>query len=274
MNLEERIISLYLLIEKACVSATHGVRLRCCGRRPELSDAEILTIEIFGQMQGCQTDASIWRYVREHWLEWFPKLGSYKAFVKQCANLAHLKQLVFRHLFPIEDNIHITDGVPMPVCHVVRAKRCKSFRGEAAFGYCAAKNERYYGFKGHVVIDIHQRVIGFTLTASNVDEREVMNNLRSLFSGMVIGDKGLLSKPLHDDLAKDGIDLQTPLRANMADPRPKTTVQCLMKIRRRVETVIGQLTQFFGFAHCRARDLWHLNSRLIRKLLAYNLTLS
>ena len=58
----------------------------------------------------------------------------------------------------------------------------------------------------------------------------------------------------------------------MKDPRPKNAVQRLLKTRRRVETVIGQLVEFFGFADCKARDLWHLTAKLARKLLAYNLT--
>jgi hypothetical protein len=30
------------------------------------------------------------------------------------------------------------------------------FKGEAAFGFCAAKDEHYYGFKGHVIINLDQ----------------------------------------------------------------------------------------------------------------------
>lgn len=88
---------------------------------------------------------------------------------------------------------------------------------------------------------------------------------------MLIGDKGLLSQTKQMELAEDGINLQTPLRDNMTDPRPKEVVQRLLKLRRRVETVIGQLVEYFDFAACNARDLWHLTAKLLRKLLAYNL---
>ena len=60
----------------------------------------------------------------------------------------------------------------------------------------------------------------------------------------------------------------------MTDCRPKTVVQRLMKTRRRVETAIGQLVEFLDFAECKARDMWHLTSKLLRKLLAYNFALS
>ena len=43
------------------------------------------------------------------------------------------------------------------------------------------------------------------------------------------------------------------------------------RIRRRVETVIGQLTGPFHFEKIRARDVWHLTSRIARKVLAHTL---
>ena len=271
MNREKDIIELYLTIEAACQAVTQGKKLRQRGPEPDLTDAEVLTIEIFGEMQGHHDDASIWRYSKAHWQDWVPGLGSYPAFAKQSANLIHLKQKVFAHLFLPRDDVHITDGVPMPICHLARAGRSKLFKGEAALGFCAAKGEHYYGFKGHVIVTLEQKIVGFTLTAANIDEREVLDNMRGLLSGMLIGDKGSLSQTKQMELAEDGINLQTPLRDNMTDPRPKEVVQRLLKLRRRVETVIGQLVEYFDFAACNARDLWHLTAKLLRKLLAYNL---
>jgi len=274
MNREDVIIRVYLTIDGAYDVVTEGKPIRRCGRRPGLTDAEAITIEVFGEMQGLHDDAAIWRYADAHWREWFPKLGSYKAYVKQIANLEPVKQLIFKRLFAPQDDVHITDGVPMPICHLARASRSKLFKGEAAFGFCAAKDEYYYGFKGHVIINLKQQVVGFTLAPANIDERDVLDNMRGVLSGLLIGDKGLLSKTKQAELAEVGIDLQTPLRDTMDDPRPKSAVQRLLKVRRRVETAIGQLVGYLGFSADKARDMRHLASRLVRKLLAYNLAIS
>jgi hypothetical protein len=250
MSREDDIIELYLTIEAACQAVTQGKKLRQRGRRLQLKDAEVLTIKVFEEMPGHHDDASIWRYAKAHWQDWFPGLGSYKAFVKQGAHLGHLKQLIFACLFTPRDDVYITDGLPMPVCHLARASRSKLFKGEAAFGFCAAKGEHYYGFKGHVIVNLRQQVVGFTLAPANIDERDVLDNIRGLLSGLLIGDKGLLSKLKQTELANDGIDLQTPLRDSMEDPRPKSAVQRFLKTRRRVATVIGQLVEFFDFAAC------------------------
>ena len=55
----------------------------------------------------------------------------------------------------------------------------------------------------------------------------------------------------------------------MIDTRPKSFVRQLMSARRLVETVIGQLADRFNIEKVRARDLWHLTNRFVRKLLAH-----
>ena len=67
------------------------------------------------------------------------------------------------------------------------------------------------------------------------------------------------------------IDLETPLRANMTDTRDPVFVKNLIKVRRLVETVIGQLTDHLHMVKVRARDLWHLTSRINRKILAHTM---
>ena len=86
----------------------------------------------------------------------------------------------------------------------------------------------------------------------------------------MIGDKGFISKDLDEEC--DAIDLQTPLRRNMSDPRDKEAVRRLMRVRRRI--AIGQLAEFYGAEKPGARDLFHMVGRLARKILAYNMSLS
>jgi len=110
-----------------------------------------------------------------------------------------------------------------------------------------------------------------TVTPATSDEREALWDLTKGVPGLVIGDQGDLSAFLQTELATTGIDLQTPLRANMIDPRPPWAVQQLTRTRRLVETVIGQLTEQFHFEKIRTRDAWHLTSRIARKVLAHTL---
>jgi len=55
----------------------------------------------------------------------------------------------------------------------------------------------------------------------------------------------------------------------MKDSRPKDAMRTLMKARRKIETVIGQLTDRFHIQKVRAKNLWHLTHRITRKILSH-----
>ena len=274
MSVEDFIISVYCCVDDLYRRIVkHPLRTR--GFMPKLSDAEVITMEIVGEFMGKDQDKGIWRYFRNHWHHYFPHLGSRANFAKQCANLWEIKRRIQDHLAwqlgAMEDTIHMVDGFPMPVCKSARASGSRCFKGEANFGYCATKKEHYYGFKGHILISYEGIICGYTFAAANVDERDVLPEMVDGLRGLLIGDKGYIRPSLKQELRQQGIDLQTPLRKNMHDTRPKAFVGQLMSTRRLVETVIGQLTERFHIEKIRARDTWHLTNRFIRKLLAHTM---
>ena len=62
----------------------------------------------------------------------------------------------------------------------------------AAWGYCATKQEYFYGLRGHLVITLAGTVVAFTVRAK-IDERDVVPNLYGTIRGLLIGDKGFIS---------------------------------------------------------------------------------
>jgi Transposase DDE domain len=129
--------------------------------------------------------------------------------------------------------------------------------------------EHYYGFRGHIVINSIGVITAATFTGANVDERDVCPELVEKIKGLLLGDKGFIRPELQKDLKEQGIYLQTPLRDNMKEERPKNFLKWLMGTRRLVETVIGQLTERLHIEKVRARDAWHQCSRFWRKILAH-----
>ena len=55
----------------------------------------------------------------------------------------------------------------------------------------------------------------------------------------------------------------------MKDIRPQALVKILMRVRRLIETVMGQLVERFNLEKVWARDTFHLTSRINRQLLAH-----
>jgi hypothetical protein len=270
MELTDRIITVYLQIDQIYQDIVADCPLRRGGFAPGLSDVEVLTMEIIGEMEGRNGDRAIWQYFQAHWLDWFSKLGAYKTFAKHCANLCWVKQELWRRLFGNTDPVHIIDGVPLPLCHNSRASRSHMLDSVAAWGYCAAKDEHYWGLRGHVVLAMTGVISAFVVTPANVDERQTLGDIMGHLKGMLIGDKGFISAEWKQQLADCGIDLQTPLRGNMPDARPKQAIKRLLRVRKSVETALSVLTEVFHLCKIKAHDLWHFTNKLTRKLLAYN----
>ncbi len=273
MPLEDFIILVYVVVDDWFRKFPHPLRKR--GYPPAFTDAEVITLEIVAEYMGLEQDKQAWKYFNRHWQDWFPRLPSRTTYVRQCANLWRAKQqlqtALCHEMGVLDSRIHRADGFPMPLCNFKRAPRCRLFKGEAAHGYCASKNMTYYGFQGLVVVSSVGVVTGFTVMAANHDEAEGLYECMSGQTGLLEGDKGFI-RPLHKEaLSQMGLNLQTPLRRNMQDDRPEDYVKELMRDRRLVETVIGQLTERFNVQKLRARDSWHLTVRISRKILSHTM---
>jgi IS5 family transposase len=272
---EEFIIAVYCAVDDALKVFTTGQVLRHRGFAPRLSDAEVIAMEIIAEYQGIDADKSIWQYFQRHWLAWFPGMPSRSNFVRQSANLWQYKQLMQTHLAQelgaFADDVHLIDGLPMVLCCISHAPRCQTFQGIASYGYCAAKKEHFYGFRGHLNISFAGVITGFTVTAANADERVALWEISHAIHGLLLGDKGYLSADLKQDLARQDIQLETPYRRNMKPVRPVESVHREQRVRRLIETVNSQLSERFHLERIRCRDLWHLTSRVNRKILAHTL---
>jgi hypothetical protein len=232
-------------------------------------------MQIVGEFVGIDGDKNIWEYFKLNWNHYFPDIGDRAAFVRQAGNLWYwvqrLQSSIASELGAKSDNIHITDGFPVPVCSFKRAHFSNVFKGEAAYGHCAAKGETYYGFKGHLIINSCGVISNFTFAAANIDERDILPENAEGFVGKLLGDKGLIRPELTNYLQKQGIELEHPLRANMKETRTPTYLKLMKDQRRIVETVIGQLSERFNIEKVRARNTWRLGIRFMRKILAHTI---
>jgi hypothetical protein len=273
MSIEDFIIMVFCLIDDEMKKNLKGQKLRSRGRSPQLIDSEVIAMEVVGEFLGIDCDKSIWEYFCRHWRHFFPKIPDRSNFSRQAANLYGIKHILQNSLAAslgaLNEELHLIDGFPIPVCKFARAFFSKVFKGEASYGYCATKKETYYGFRGHIVISGTGVITAATFTAANKDERDVCPELVESLRGLLLGDKGYMRPLLEEELKIQGLHLQTPLRDNMKDDRPKSFQKWMLGTRRLIETVIGQLAERFNLEKVRARDSWHQFSRFWRKILAH-----
>lgn len=273
-DIEEFIIAVYLCVDSRLKGLIATYPPRSKGFAPGLSDSEVLTMEIVGEMLGQHRDIEIWRYFHRHWRHWFPKLPHRSNFVRQATNLwqykQQLHQILLSEMEAKQSDLYRVDGFPLPVCNFKRAKSATIFRGEASYGKSATKLGTFYGFRGHLCVNAQGLIIALEITAADVDERAVVPELVSGLKGVLLGDKGYLSQSLQQSLAQQQLTLLTPMRSNMKQYNSEYN-RFLSRDRQMVETVIGHLQHWFEIESVHARDLWHLTSRLARKILAHTL---
>src|SRR3954466_16168831 len=47
--------------------------------------------------------------------------------------------------------VFLIDSMPVPVCKRTRARRCRKVRGRSFCGVCAAKGEKFFGWRLHLI---------------------------------------------------------------------------------------------------------------------------
>ena len=65
------------------------------------------------------------------------------------------------------------------------------------------------------------------------------------------------------ELAGRGVRFHAPFRSKRADPDPAKSRR-LARVRYRIETTAGQLTERFAAKRLKTKDVWHLEGRLSR----------
>jgi hypothetical protein len=249
-------------------------RLRRRGRRPTLSDAEVLTIEIVGEFLGIDTDVGLYRYFRAHFGAWFPGLRRIHrtTFTRQAANLWAVKRQLWQQvvaLVPQDPLVGVVDSFPIPVCRFGRAPRCQRFKGVAAFGYDEVARQTFYGLRAHLRLGWPGVVTDLRLVPANVHDTTVAADLLQSTQGWVLGDRNYWDPDLRTALAAQGLHLLAPFKTKKHEPFRYP--HWLTHMRYRIETLIGQFVERFHAKRVWARDRWHLTARWMRKLLSHSI---
>src|SRR5215212_157790 len=274
MDRDDFIITVYCLVCEQYQAIQTTYALRRGGFAPALSDAEVITLEICGEYFKLNTDQDIFDYFRAHYRAWFPNLTERSLFVRQAANLWQVKAAIQQRLTVVSgqaaDPVQVIDTLPLPVCGYTRAKRDRCFKGDADYGYCAAKELHYYGFKLGLRIARSGMITYYPLLPARRHDINALDDLVDGFAGLVPADKGFIDGVRQALLEeRQGVLVVTPARKGMAARYHPHVLKACKRIRKCVETVGSQLTERFAVARIRVHDLWHYQQRLIRKILAH-----
>jgi DDE family transposase len=275
MDLDSLIIAIFSLIDDAVPDCLAPSRLRQRGPRPVLCDSEVLTIEIVGEYLGLDCDVAIFNYFRRHYRHFFPALGRVHrtTFVRQAANLWKVKERLWQQLLEqtgCDPSWAMVDSFPVPVCRFACAPRSRTFGAEAGFGKDHTIKQIFYGFRLHVRVCWPGVITRFSVCAADVADLALLEELTEATEGSCLADRNYWSPDMHKQLAAQGVEMLVPFKKASLDPEPERS-RVISSIRYRIETVFSQLCERFRIKRVWARDMWHLSSRLLRKVLAHTI---
>ena len=237
-----------------------------------LSDPEIITISICGELAGIDSENAWYSFIKRNYHHLFPTLCSRSRFNRTRRALLQTTELLRQKMpsvFPIPTSRYfVVDSFPLAVCKFGRARYCRSFRGYGAdYGKCPSKKETYFGYKVHALVTLEGYITAFEITAASVDDREGLRGLVEGKEGLVVlGDKGYVGETLMQDLAGQGVCLMALKRSNSKTDWPREVRQLIFKQRRRVETVFSQLSGQLNAERVLARGFQGLCTRISNKI--------
>lgn len=246
----------------------------------KMSDSEIITLSICGELAGIDSENAWYSFVKRNYRHLFPRLCSRTRFNRTRRALLQVTELLrqkLTHSFPIPTSRYfVIDSFPLPVCKFGRARYCRSFRVDGAnYGKCPSKKETYFGFKVHALITIEGYITAFEITPASVDDREGLRDFAENHLCLtVLGDKGYTEEQLWEDMQEKGICLMSLKPSNHKNNWPKEVRQVIFRFRRRVETVFSQLSEQLNAEKVLAKSFRGLCTRLQNKILGHNLCMA
>ena len=278
---EDFILLVYTVIDDlyqrsvpVCVSQRRNVHTA------KMSDSEIITLSICGELIGIDSEKAWYSFVKRNYRHLFPHLCCRTRFNRTRRALLQVTELLRQKLaqsFPIPDSRYfVIDSFPLPVCKFGHARYCRSFREDGAnYGKCPSKKETYFGFKVHALITIEGYVTAFEITPASVDDREGLRDLaENHLRVTILGDKGYTGENLLQDMREKGICLMSLKPSNHKNNWPKEIRQLIFRFRRRVETVFSQLSEQLNAEKVLAKSFHGLCTRLQNKILGHNLCMA
>jgi len=257
-------------IEKSC-------KFRSAGFARQLTDAEVITIEICGEFFKLHEETEIDNYLKRHYLHFFPRLPSRTTFVRQSANLWQAKVLCQPMLARLSsqtfDPVQAIDTLPLPVGTDTRGgRRDRRFATLAQDGHCAAKGLNYYGFKLGWRISRSGFITPFPLFSARArDTRHLGSLIEGFTGGSAPADTGFIDE-YQSRLWCDPQQMPVVTAPRRTMPAAEEQIKLVARTkywRKLLETVGSQLADRFQITKIKVKDLRHYQNRLYRKILSH-----
>jgi hypothetical protein len=253
-----------------------GGRVRA-GRRPRLTDSELLTLAVAQVLLGVHSEARWLRLVPEALPGAFPYLPGQSGYNKRLRSALPLLKRVIRDLACDTDlwadPVWLVDSTPVECARSRPAALRSQLAGTAGYGWCRSHSRWFWGLRLHLVCTPAGLPVTWALAPPGVDERQVLMAMldhdQPLLAArpglLLLADKGYISAELDDYLHARGADL---LRPSLRHRTPRPGQALLAPIRQLIESVYDTLKGQLDLELHGGRTITGVATRVAQRLLA------
>ena len=207
------------------------------GIKPQLSDAELVTLAVLQALLGFTSEARWIRHAGAHLGHLFPYLPQQPGYNKRLRAarglIRHCIRVLAASTSVWTDDVWVVDSTPVECARSRETVRRSDLAGWAQYGYCASHSRWFWGLRLHLVCTLHGLPVGFALAGAKADERQVLlgilddESLAGRPGQTVIGDKGYYGRDFEAALAAAGLTLLRPAaKASPNQPGAGTSGHC------------------------------------------------
>ncbi|NOX38634.1 MAG: IS982 family transposase, partial [Calditrichaeota bacterium] len=192
-------------------------------KKPKFSDVEVIALSLLSESLMIDSENCLFKLLHNNYKEQFPNLIERSRFNRRRKQLHHLIEKFRIHIVEQlvkHKNSFLIDSMPLPIVRFSRAKRARicreDYQSAPSFGYCAAHNQPYFGYKLHGVATVNGVMTHFDLSKAHVHDIEYFKDIRHYYPNCtLLGDRAYLSNPLQLELFEENrLFLITPMRRN------------------------------------------------------------
>jgi hypothetical protein len=121
------------------------------GRRPRLSDAELVCLAVAQVLLGCGSERRWLRFAGQRLGHLFPYLPTPSAYNRRLRRAGSLVALTIQdlaaHTPSWGDQLRLVDSTPVPCAASRETVKRSALAGHAGYGYCKSHHRWFWGFR-------------------------------------------------------------------------------------------------------------------------------
>ncbi len=266
--LPDKVIAIYCFTDDLLKGIQHHTKEGC-----RTSDAEVITTALVSALLFKGNQSLSLTYMRSHNMA--PRLPKKSGFTKRLHSLSELLWMIFQQLGHLLKQLNVShryilDSFPLAVCHNIRIAHAKLLKGEAYRGFCASKQQYFFGVKVQVIVTEEGLPVEAIFVPGAEHDSQALSQLQWDFEpGDQIYDDSGYTSYLFEDIAKEaGIVVQTATKSNSHRKDEPYVAYLKNHYRKRIETTFSGITDLFPKSlHCVSTKGFFLKALLF--LLAY-----